>query len=145
VSAPDPRLGEIEARLAAARQGPWLVNDEEQTVRVEDEDGKWFGEIMYDRSAEHPTYWVSEFRPDAEFIANAPADVAYLLAELRKRDAALEAATRLIGELTEHDECSFDHHGGCQAHGYLALSPGSKCPQQDAKDWNIRAALEATK
>ena len=117
MSAPDPRLGEIEARLAAARQGPWLVNDEEQTVRVEDEDGKWFGEIMYDRSAEHPTYWVSEFRPDAEFIANAPADVAYLLAELRKRDAALEAIEKVLNEKYKlwaaicGNTCSKDIHG----------------------------------
>ncbi len=26
------------------------------------------------------------------------------------------------------------HHGGCQAHGYLSLEPGEKCPQQDAKE-----------
>ncbi len=83
-------LDGIKARLRAARPGPWLVNDEEQTVRVESaEGGEWGGEIMYDRSAEHPTYWVSEFRPDAVFIAHSPADVAYLLAELRKRDDAL--------------------------------------------------------
>jgi len=46
----------------------------------------------------------------------------------------LAAATVLINELTEHDECQFDHHGGCQAHGYH-LSPGELCPQQKAKDW----------
>lgn len=25
--------------------------------------------------------------------------------------------------------CWFDHHGGCQAHGYLDLEPGELCPQ----------------
>lgn len=30
--------------------------------------------------------------------------------------------------------CSFDHDAGCQAHGYLSLGPGEKCPQQEAKD-----------
>jgi hypothetical protein len=31
------------------------------------------------------------------------------------------------------DECWFDHHGGCQAHGYLALKPGELCPQVELK------------
>lgn len=83
-------------------------------------------------------------RGDGDRMAAVLADIPDLLTLARKQAAALEAATNLIGELTEHDECSFDHHGGCQAHGYLELSPGAKCPQQDAKDWTARAALEAS-
>ena len=57
--------------------------------------------------------------------------------------AALEAAaphmlaeaTKLIRDLTDPDDCSFDHHGGCQAHGYLDLRSGDTCPQLDAKAW----------
>jgi hypothetical protein len=30
--------------------------------------------------------------------------------------------------------CGFDLNGGCQAHGYLSLEPGEKCPQREAKD-----------
>lgn len=34
----------------------------------------------------------------------------------------------------DSDECWFDHHGGCQAHGYLSLQPGEKCPQFELKE-----------
>ncbi|MCE0510608.1 hypothetical protein LVJ59_16285 [Microbacterium sp. KKR3/1] len=40
----------------------------------------------------------------------------------------------LILDLTDPDDCSFDHHGGCQAHGYLSLKPGELCPQAEAKE-----------
>lgn len=36
--------------------------------------------------------------------------------------------------ICDDDPCYFDHHGGCQAHGYLSLEPGEKCPHQEAKD-----------
>ena len=39
----------------------------------------------------------------------------------------------LIRDLTDEDDCSFDHHRGCQAHGYLHLE-GRKCPHQEAKE-----------
>jgi microcystin degradation protein MlrC len=48
----------------------------------------------------------------------------------------LDAARRLIREFTDPDPCWFDHHGGCQAHGYLTLQPGELCPHAEAKrDW----------
>lgn len=56
-------------------------------------------------------------------------------------EADVAKATALIRDLTDPDDCSFDHHGGCQAHGYLSLEPGEPCPQQDAKDW--ATAMEA--
>lgn len=40
---------------------------------------------------------------------------------------------RLISDLTDADPCHFDHHGGCQAHGYLSLEPGELCPHAEAK------------
>lgn len=57
--------------------------------------------------------------------------------------SALEAAeprmlaevTALVSDLTDPDGCSYDHHGGCQAHGYLSLQPGEMCPQLEAKAW----------
>jgi hypothetical protein len=32
------------------------------------------------------------------------------------------------------DACWFDHHGGCQAHGYLSLELGEKCPVAEARE-----------
>lgn len=40
----------------------------------------------------------------------------------------------LLESLVEADNCWFDHHGGCQAHGYLSLEPGEQCPQQELKN-----------
>ena len=58
---------------------------------------------------------------------------------------ALESVRSLIQDLTGNDDdpCQFDHHGGCQAHGYLTLEPGELCPQEQAKRW-LRARAEAT-
>ncbi|KQQ65063.1 hypothetical protein [Microbacterium sp. Leaf320] len=41
---------------------------------------------------------------------------------------------QLIRDMTDPDDCSFDHNGGCQAHGYLSLQPGEKCPHAEAKE-----------
>lgn len=41
---------------------------------------------------------------------------------------------RLIRDLLDSDDCWYDHHGGCQAHGYLSLEPGEQCPHAEAKD-----------
>lgn len=60
-------------------------------------------------------------------------------AQLWSLEQAIRADERgkllnLIESLTDPDDCSFDHHGGCQAHGYLSLEPGEKCPQAEAKE-----------
>lgn len=39
----------------------------------------------------------------------------------------------LMRDLTDEGECWFDHHGGCQEHGYLSLKPGELCPHAEAK------------
>ena len=39
----------------------------------------------------------------------------------------------LLESLVDDEPCSFDHHGGCQAHGYLGLQPGEMCPQAELK------------
>ena len=94
MTAPDPRVGEIEARLAAATPGPWEVRTDDLTDDVD---------VVHDQ--EHVSFVAScghKAQPgiyaDAEFIANAPADVAYLLAELRK---AHEALGRVEGVATD--------------------------------------------
>ncbi|MCF6467355.1 hypothetical protein FAF44_02860 [Nonomuraea sp. MG754425] len=40
----------------------------------------------------------------------------------------------LLEALTDSEECDFDHHGGCQAHGYLSLEPGERCPQAELRE-----------
>lgn len=87
MTAPDPRLDEIQARLSKAsiHDGPWAV----------EEDETW-GAKVYVREPGFGTMYICENltqqedgRADAEFIAAAPADVSYLLAELRKAREAL--------------------------------------------------------
>lgn len=49
-------------------------------------------------------------------------------ARLRERVAALES---VVASLVDPDPCRFDHHGGCQAHGFLDLA-GQECPNAAA-------------
>lgn len=53
----------------------------------------------------------------------------------------IEVSRELLEALVDGDECYFDHHGGCQAHGYLSLRPGELCPQAELKQ--ILAATSA--
>ena len=39
----------------------------------------------------------------------------------------------LLESLVDGSPCRFDHHGGCQEHGYLILEQGEKCPQFELK------------
>jgi hypothetical protein len=45
----------------------------------------------------------------------------------------VQVSLELLEALVEDDDCSFDHHGGCQTHGYLSLEPGEVCPQAELK------------
>ncbi len=64
------------------------------------------------------------------------------LADLVRRAGQLERAQAETNRLflllncfvNDEDPCEFDHHGGCQAHGYLSLEPGEKCPHAEAKE-----------
>jgi hypothetical protein len=47
---------------------------------------------------------------------------------------SLKQVKVLLAELVDPDDCWFDHHGGCQAHGYLSLEQGEKCPHFEAKE-----------
>jgi hypothetical protein len=78
-------LNAIRARADAAVQGPWYVDDKEQTVRARE----YAGEIMFDRSTESRSEWAQGFKPSAEFIAHARTDVPALLDELDRAHAAL--------------------------------------------------------
>ena len=71
-------------------------------------------------------------------VAEARADERRkVLAEVRAGVVAEEPSDhvkQLLRDMTDPDDCSFDHHGGCQAHGYLSLQPGEKCPHAEAKE-----------
>ena len=95
MTAPDPRVGEIENRLAAATPGPWKADTATRGDCV-----VWGPNGRFLMNAQAEPHWVEypgekravSFdvdRRNCEFIAHAPADVAYLLAELRKAQEAL--------------------------------------------------------
>lgn len=48
--------------------------------------------------------------------------------------ADFERAIALLDDLLDPDPCWFDHHGGCQAHGYLSLGDGERCPVAEGKE-----------
>lgn len=76
----EQRLSEIRARLKAATPGPWAEHDEVPRVPVSlsiDPDMSLLG---LDRDG----YAHVESREDAEFIINAPVDIADLLAEVER-------------------------------------------------------------
>lgn len=105
MTAPDPRLEEIEGRLAAVSPGPW------EPSQGANADGKKLALTGAEKAAflalsvndnESPLWLVvspevipaatgdgPKAKANAEFIAAAPADIAYLLAELRKAQDAL--------------------------------------------------------
>jgi len=54
----------------------------------------------------------------------------------------MEVRSGLLVALVDRDECWFDHHGGCQAHGYLSLDPGELCPQFELKELLTGAGVD---
>jgi len=72
--------------------------------------------------------YVENWRASAVIIA---------LSDLTRENEELKRDRVKLIELVEcfvdPDPCSFDHHGGCQAHGFLSLGPGEMCPNEEAK------------
>lgn len=52
----------------------------------------------------------------------------------------VEGLLELLECFVDDDGCDFDHHGGCQTHGFLSLEPGEMCPNEQA-----RRLIEAAK
>ena len=61
------------------------------------------------------------------------AELDRLTAHVADLEGEREQLMQLIDDLTDEDDCEFDHHGGCQMHGYLSLKPGELCPHAEAK------------
>lgn len=97
-------------------------------------------------SAEFARQRIAETRRHAKdwdtytaYPGDYPANLSLALTLASELEAVLEERNTklrpLIADFTNTDACSFDHHGGCQAHGYISLRPGEVCPHQEAKDW----------
>jgi len=97
----DKDLAAIRERCDAATQGPWQMNEEDQTV-VETCTGKEF--IVADFSMDG---W-DETLLDAAFIAHARTDIPALLDEIarltKERDALLDFAKKAATDYTECDK-----------------------------------------
>jgi hypothetical protein len=46
----------------------------------------------------------------------------------------IKVSLDLLECFVDEETCWFDHHGGCQAHGYISLAQGEKCPQFELKE-----------
>ena len=62
------------------------------------------------------------------------ADLEGVKALMDEAAAHIKRLTDLLELLTDPGDCWFDHHGGCQEHGYLGLQPGEVCPVRQAQD-----------
>lgn len=90
--------------------------------------------IAQSRLAAHEARWGAGSGSLQTFSEEAGRDLAALASE-----GLVVVSAELLDALTDPDECWFDHHGGCQAHGFLSLEPGERCPQVEAQE--LLAAL----
>lgn len=64
---------------------------------------------------------------------NADEMAANVLWSLEQGEQFVVPKELLESLVCEDDDCSFDHHGGCDAHGFSGLKPGEVCPQEGIK------------
>lgn len=120
------KLGRAEAAIARARR---LLSG---SLAI------WKGEHAYfQERAERKGYSHDEAR--TEVYGAAIEAAREVLASLKGLPVSQETIQReqlleLIGDLADPDPCWFDHHGGCQAHGYLSLKTGERCPHAVAQE-----------
>ena len=91
------RLDEIEARANAATKGPWVYGGKNRinTPTIDVDEADWGGEDL-SGYAIHAQQDTGAWRyADAEFMAHAREDVPWLIEQVRKRDAALQAVHQI--------------------------------------------------
>ena len=59
------------------------------------------------------------------------ATITALQSQLAARDAEVVRLRGLVEDLYDEDDCYHDHHGYCQAHGWMATEPA--CPHKRAR------------
>lgn len=139
----DTRLAEIRARLAAATPGPWYVNQLDDVfsmsfvaVGTSPDDGTGdYASNRYDTLVaatlvQQPRYVCHDddrWDENAALIAHAPADIAYLLAEVKRLTVERDAA--LAGELLLRDA--------------TVLAASKRIKQLEAEVQRLRDALTA--
>jgi hypothetical protein len=62
-----------------------------------------------------------------------PMSISDPISQVAAEENLIAVPLELLEALVDDGECRFDHHGGCQEHGYLSLEPGDACPQADLK------------
>lgn len=94
---PHGNISEIKARLAAATPGPWKVFEHQDHSGLEAGPPYTQGYVkgcvndVCRISALGRSGVTDKQRRDIEFIANAPADIAYLLAEVKRLKAKIKS------------------------------------------------------
>lgn len=92
------RLAEIEARAAAATEGPWAV-----------EHGRIWQGLPFPEAVEVATLRGSRtWLPDAAFIAHTRADVPWLVEQVHIRDAAIAAVRALADKMADEQGQSWN-------------------------------------
>lgn len=80
----DERIEQIKIRLAEATPGPWEIDG-----------GDGICYLHGPRSVDD-SFIRTDLRRDAEFVASAPGDIAYLLAKVERLEAAQIARAALV-------------------------------------------------
>lgn len=79
------RVDEIKARLEAATPGPWRTNKFVTFIEAE-KDGEFI--------CQFPNYY--NYNGNSNLVANAPADIAFLLSEVERLKKALNTARKKL-------------------------------------------------
>lgn len=95
----DQRIAQIRARLAAATPGPWAAWQNKDAEPEVSQQGSYYMGLVATPSHQPADYG----RANADLIANAPADLAWLLAErdceeARTRAAVVRALRKFAGD-----------------------------------------------
>lgn len=99
MSITDEQLDSIRARLAAATEGPWTVDDDDPEYIVFPEKGGYDGLVIAKVVDQDEALFPVEH--NGQFIAHAPTDLAALLAEVERLRDELAKARAVTGHKVE--------------------------------------------
>lgn len=85
-----------------------------------------------------------DFRPAHPASESIGRRVNYPPDGIKRQDRDVTELAEMLDAHTHppsEDPCVFDHHGGCQAHGFLSLKPGELCPTARAHALLVRLGV----